>query len=97
MSLIKVSAKSRTSVVAGALARVIRNHQRVELVALGEEAVNRALKAVDLAIVYCRQDNIDVHCAMDSADKVLDEDTRPAIRLIVEPQSLLNLPLVDGS
>ena len=97
MSLIKVSAKSRASGVAGALARVIRDHQRAELLALGEEAVNRALKAVDLAIVYCRQDGIDVHCSMESAEKTLDEDTRPVIRLIVEPQSSLNLPVVDES
>jgi stage V sporulation protein SpoVS len=78
-------------------ARVIRDHQRAELLALGEEAVNQVLKAVDLPIVYCRRDNIDVHCAMESADKTLDEDTRPAIRLIVEPRSSLNLLVVDGS
>ena len=55
MSLIKVSAKARASAVAGVIVRVIRDHQRAELLAVGEEAINRALKAVDLATIYFRQ------------------------------------------
>jgi stage V sporulation protein S len=55
MSLIKVFSRSRASAVAGAIAGIIREHQQVELLAFGEAAVNRALRAVDLAIVYCRQ------------------------------------------
>ena len=79
MSPIKVFARSRASAVAGTIAGMIREHRRAELLALGEAAVDRALRAVDLAIVYCRQDGIDVGCMMESA---ADE----TIRLIVEAQ-----------
>ncbi len=49
MDLIKVSAGSRTSAVAGAIAGVIRDHQRAEVQAIGAGAVNRAIKALVLA------------------------------------------------
>jgi stage V sporulation protein S len=82
MSPIKVFARSRASTVAGAIAGIIREHQRAEVLALGDAAVNRALRAVDLAIVVCKQDGIDVHCMMESADET--------IRLIVEAQDSLD-------
>lgn len=97
MSLIKVSARARASVIAGVIMHVIRDRQRAELVAVGEEAINRALKAVDLATTYFRQNEIDVLCVMESGNETIVEDELPVIRLIVEPQSSLDLPLVDGS
>lgn len=93
MSIIKVSANSRVSVVAADIVGIIRAHQRVELQAIEEEAVNRAFKAVDLVIVYFRQEDIYIHCvmeSMESADGSIDEHEQRAIRLIVEPQSSLD-------
>ena len=84
MNLIKVSANSRASVVAGAIVGVIRDHQRAEVYAIAEEAVKQALKAVDLAIDYFRQDEIDIYCVMESADETIDEDARTAISLSSE-------------
>ena len=49
MSIIKVSAKSRTASVAGAIAGVIREHGRAEVQAIGAGAVNQAIKAVAIA------------------------------------------------
>ena len=77
--------------------RVVLYHQRAELVAVGEEAINRALKAVDLATTYFRQNGINVLCVMESGNGTIVEDEPPAIRLIVELQSSLDLPVVDGS
>jgi len=44
MDIIKVSATSRTSAVAGAIAGVIREHKRAEVQAIGAGAVNQAVK-----------------------------------------------------
>ena len=93
MSLIKVSANSRASAVAGAIVGIIRNHQLAEVHAINEEAVNRALKAVDLAMGNFNRDGIHVHCVLEFAPVTIDEDTRTAIRLIVEPQSSHDLPI----
>jgi len=52
MDVIKVSGTSRTSAVAGAIAGVFREHQHAEVQAIGAIAVNQAVKALALAIVY---------------------------------------------
>ena len=52
MDMIKVSANSRTSAVAGAIAGVIREHHRAEVQAIGAGAVNKAVKALVLATGY---------------------------------------------
>ena len=45
MDMIKVSANSRTSAVAGAIAGVIREHKRAEVQAIGAGAVNQPCAA----------------------------------------------------
>ena len=42
MEMIKVSANSRTSAVAGAIAGVVREHKRAEVQAIGAGAVNQS-------------------------------------------------------
>jgi stage V sporulation protein S len=45
MEVIKVSAESKTSAVAGAIAGVIREFKHAEVQAIGAGAVNQAVKA----------------------------------------------------
>ena len=59
MDMIKVSANSRTSAVAGAIAGVVREHKRAEVQAIGAGAVNQAVKALVLATGYLKGDGID--------------------------------------
>jgi stage V sporulation protein S len=96
MSIIKVSANSRVSAVGGAIAGIIRERQRAEVHATGEEAVNRALKAVDLAMANFKLEGIPTHCVLEFADVLFDEGMRPAIRLIVVCQSTRDLPIESG-
>lgn len=49
MDLIKVSASSRSTAVAGAIAGVVREHGRAEVQAIGAGAVNQAIKAAAIA------------------------------------------------
>lgn len=85
MDVIKVSANSRTSAVAGAIAGVIREHNRAEVQAIGAGAVNQAVKALVLAVSYLREDGIDVACVPEFADVTIDDKVRTAIKLVVEP------------
>ena len=55
MDMIKVSANSRTSAVAGAIAGVIREHKHAEVQAIGAGAVNQAMKALVLATGYLKR------------------------------------------
>jgi len=86
MEMIKVSANSRTSAVAGAIAGVVREHKRAEVQAIGAGAVNQSVKALVLAIGYLKNDGIDVVCIPEFADVTIDDKVRTAIRLVVEPR-----------
>jgi stage V sporulation protein S len=86
MDLIKVSATSRTASVAGAIAGVVRDHQRAEVQAIGAGAVNQAVKAVVLATGYLREDGIYVSCAPECIDVTIEDNVRTAIKLVIEPR-----------
>ena len=86
MDMIKVSANSRTSAVAGAIAGVIREHKRAEVQAIGAGAVNQAVKALVLATSYLKNDGIDVVCVPEFVDVEIEDKVRTAIKLVIEPR-----------
>lgn len=86
MDMIKVSANSRTSAVAGAIAGVVREHKRAEVQAIGAGAVNQAIKALVLATGYLKNDGLDVVCIPEFADVTIDDKVRTAIKIVVEPR-----------
>jgi stage V sporulation protein S len=87
MSVIKVSARSRTAAVAGAVAGVIRESQRAEVQAIGAGAVNQALKAIVIAKGYLAEEGVEVLCDPSFVDVDIDGQERTAIRIVVEPRS----------
>src|SRR5512138_1351213 len=87
MEMIKVSANSRTSAVAGAIAGVIRESKHAEVQAIGAGAVNQAVKALVLATSYLKNDGIDVVCMPEFVDVQIDDKVRTAIKLVVEPRN----------
>ncbi len=86
MAILKVSARSRPTAVAGAIAGSVRESRRAEVQAIGADAVNQAVKAVAVARGYLEQDNIDVVCIPSFVDVMIDGQERTAIRLTVEPR-----------
>lgn len=86
MSVIKVSAKSRTASVAGAIAGVIREHGRAEVQAIGAGAVNQAIKAVAIASGYLEEEGKEIICVPEFVDIAIDDSERTALRLLVEPR-----------
>jgi stage V sporulation protein S len=97
MTLIKVSATSRTSAVAGAIAGVVREHHRAEVQAIGAGAVNQAMKALILATGYLRLDGITVNCVPEFADVTIEENVRTAIKLVIEVQHASGMESVRHS
>jgi stage V sporulation protein S len=86
IDIIKVSATSRTSAVAGAIAGVMREHQRAEVQAIGASAVNQAVKALALAKGYLAEDGYDIICMPQFVDVDIDGKLRTAIKFVVEPR-----------
>ena len=86
LDVIKVSADSRTSAVAGAIAGVIREHKHAEVQAIGAGAVNQAVKALVLATGYLKGDGIDIVCVPEFVDVQIEDKVRTAIKLVVDPK-----------
>ena len=86
MEVLKVSSKSSTNSVAGAIAGVVRESGAVEVQAVGAGASNQAIKAIAIARGYLAPSGIDIVCIPAFASISIDGDERTAIKLIVEPR-----------
>ena len=84
MEIIRVSADSKTSAVAGAIAGVMREHKHAEVQAIGAGAVNQAVKACAIARAYLQDDGLDVICIPSFVDVEIEGKERTALRLAVE-------------
>jgi stage V sporulation protein S len=84
--IIKVSAKSRSTAVAGAIAAVIREHRLAEVQAIGAGAVNQAVKALAIARGYLERDEIDIVFTPYFTEVDIDGQERTAVRFRVEPR-----------
>lgn len=87
MNVIKVSARSRTAAVAGAIAGVMREAHRAEVQAIGAGAVNQALKAIVIAKGYLAEEGVDIICIPSFVEVAIDDQERTAIRILIEPRS----------
>jgi stage V sporulation protein S len=84
MDIIRVSADSKTSAVAGAIAGVIRESKHAEVQAIGAGAVNQAIKACAIARTYLQDDGLEVVCIPSFVEVEIDGKERTALRLVVE-------------
>jgi stage V sporulation protein S len=83
-SVIKVSASSRSTAVAGAIAAVVRQQRHAEVQAIGAGAVNQAVKALVIARNYLADDGIDIIFRPVFTEVDIDGQTRTALRFEVE-------------
>ncbi len=86
MDVIKVSAHSRSTAVAGAIAGVMRDHQHAEVQAIGASAVNQAIKAIAIARNYLALDGIQIVCLPEFVEIDIEGQERTAVKLIIEPR-----------
>jgi len=86
MNIIKVSARSRTASVAGAIAGVIRESGRAEVQAIGAGAVNQAVKAIAIATGYLEEEEVHVVCVPSFVEVSIEDQERTAVRIVVEPR-----------
>ena len=82
--LIRVSAESRSTAVAGAIAGVIREHRYAEVQAIGAGAVNQAVKALVIARNYLERDEIEIVFLPRFIEVDIDGQERTAVRFEVE-------------
>ncbi len=88
VDMIKVSAKSRSTAVAGAIAGVIRESQHVEVQAIGAGAVNQAVKAIAIARSYLERDALDIVTVPTFAEVDINGQERTAVRFIIQARKM---------
>jgi stage V sporulation protein S len=84
MDIIKVSGRSRTSAVAGAIAGVFRDNKHVEVQAIGASAINQAVKAMALAKSYLAEDGYTIIMVPEFVDVEIDGKVRTAIKFVID-------------
>ena len=84
METLKVSSKSDSNRVAGALANVLREQSSVEIQAIGAGALNQAIKGIAIARGYVAPSGKNLVCIPAFSDITIDGEERTAIKLIVE-------------
>jgi stage V sporulation protein S len=97
MDTIKVSAKSRSTAVAGAIAGVIREYHKAEVQAIGAGAVNQAIKAIAIARSYLQQDQLDLAVVPTFAEVDINGEERTAVRMYIESRATDEAPDVPRS
>ena len=86
MDIIKVSAKSRSTAVAGAIAGVIRGSGRAEVQCDRCRSSQSAIKAVAIARGYLALEGLDIICIPSFTEVDIEGQERTAIKMLVEPR-----------
>ena len=84
MEPLRVSTKSQPKSVAGAVAAMINEHQRAEILAVGAGAVNQAIKAIAITRGFMAPRGIEIVVIPAFANIEIDGILRTSIKLIVE-------------
>ncbi len=84
MEPLRVSTKSQPKSVAGAVAAMVNEHQRAEILAVGAGAVNQAIKAIAITRGFLAPRGIEIVVIPAFANIEIDGILRTSIKLIVE-------------
>ena len=84
MEIIKVSSTSVPNHVAGAIASLMREQDKLMIQTIGAAALNQAIKAIAIARGFVAPSGKNLVCIPAFTDIVIDGEERTAIKLIVE-------------
>lgn len=84
MEILKVSSKSNPNSVAGALANIFKEKDRVEIQAIGAGALNQSIKSIIICRGFLAPSGKNLTCIPAFTDIMIDTEERTAIKLIVE-------------
>ena len=84
MEIIKVSSTSVPNHVAGAIASLMREQDKLMIQTIGAAALNQAIKAVAIARGFVAPTGKNLVCIPAFQDIAIDGEERTAIKLIIE-------------
>lgn len=86
MEILKISAKSNPNSVAGAIAGLVKEENKVEMQVIGAGALNQAVKAVAVARGYVAPLGISLVCIPAFAEVDIEGESRTGIKLIIKEE-----------
>ncbi len=84
IKLLKVSSKSKPNSVAGAIAGMIRNSDRVQIQTIGAGALNQAIKGIAIARGFIAPSGHELICIPYFKDIEVNGEIKTAIVLTIE-------------
>ncbi len=84
MEILRISSKSDANKVAGAIAGLIKENNKVQMQAIGAGALNQAIKAIAIARGFVAPAGIDLICIPVFVEVEVEGENRTGIKLIVK-------------
>lgn len=81
--LLKVKNNSKVNKVAGAILGYIKENEKVEIQAIGAGAINQTIKAITVANIMGKDENINLVFTTCFAEAKIENEIRTAIKFIV--------------
>jgi stage V sporulation protein S len=80
---LKVSSKSNSKSVAGAMSQILEKEEAVCIQSIGAGAVNQAVKAIAIARGFLSPKGIDIYMQVSFVELSIDEKERTGIKFLV--------------
>lgn len=84
MDILKVSAQSSPNSVAGAIAGIMKDEEKLQIQVIGAGALNQAIKAIAIARGFLTPSGVDLVVIPAFTDIEIGGEERTAIRLEIE-------------
>ena len=83
MEVLKVSSKSQSKAVAGAMSLILEKDEQVVIQSIGAGAVNQAVKAIAIARGFLAPKGIDIYVQVSFVELSIDSKERTGIKFSV--------------
>ncbi len=84
IELIKVSKNSNVNAVAGSIANIMREQERLYIQVVGAGSLNQAIKALAIARGYLTPSGIEIYMYPSFKEVTIEKTVKTAIRIVVE-------------
>ena len=84
--ILKISSKSNPNSVAGAIAGLIKENEKIEMQVVGAGALNQAIKAIAIARGFIAPLGIELICIPSFTELEIDGEKRTGMKLLLKEE-----------
>ena len=87
--ILKVKSYTKSTQLAGAIAKCVRNNTDCELHCIGAASINQGIKSIAIANSYLESDQYHISCIPEFIDTRVDNETLSAIKIKITVSDLI--------